>query len=151
MFDKTVFHQGISLKPRKKKRLLGQIKDILMVTKFELDATATPFERLKNFLMKIKFELGRGIQYTQLLFWAFTISNVVMLNVKSYFQISIYLYALIVVVASILIIFGVWFLGWIDVVLGFYSSERYYASILDPVVKDILDTTKNSQKRIPKS
>jgi len=108
------------------------------------------FRKIRNSFSRQKFTLSRGQSYVSLVFWAITIANVVMLNVKDYFKMAFHQYILVSAIGVLGIMFTVWFIGYMDIKLRLYSTEKQYAETLTPIVKETYDNTQLILEKIDK-
>lgn len=100
---------------------------------------------VRDFMARMKFMITRGQQYLSLIFWAFTMSNLMLLNLSNYFKFNIWVYLCLSVVGVISIFTLVWFVGFLDIKLRMYSAESQYQQVNTPI---FFQTFKNTERLI---
>ena len=99
-------------------------------------------KRIRDFIAQNKFNMLRGQAYVSLFFWILTFINVIIINGKEFFNISLFTYILISILGGFIIFFIVWFIGYIDVkVFKVFSAEQKYQHELSPIMAQTLENT----------
>ena len=98
--------------------------------------------RLNESIANNKFRLKRGQEWVSLAFWATTTVNLILLNLKAYFDIPVGDYLLLGAAGLIASLGGVWLIGYFDVRYKVYSHEVDLSQRLSPILKEMSDNNK---------
>lgn len=104
--------------------------------------------KMKKFLASNKYRLGRGQGYVSLFFWAFTTSNLIIINLKDYVQVTLLGYFILSTLGSIAVFFIVWLIGYLDDKLKILSAEQEFQHLNSPVMSKTLENTYKILKAI---
>jgi hypothetical protein len=90
----------------------------------------------------MKFWAGRGQQYCSLLFWAFTMSQLVLMNLREYVILSFFQYVLSCALMIAGIFLFVLFVGFLDTKTRILEHEQGYQFSHNPVMMETLKNTR---------